>query len=330
MPAFPLTSQRIPCQISRWKRTSEPRCFQRWPSKAHLRHLAGRGARSAGARGAAFPCASGNEAFSSKGRWLSARPRFRQAITPVHLQLGRARTPRGCPPQPRRPAPRREGAAVPAGRPACGARSDRLPGRAARRPPRPGAPVSRTCSFWAISAPARPERVRGVVSWGCLSRTSNSGEQLRRSVGLLWAPRLWRATPPFQDPVCVSFPHGALTHRPRRCPHRHLAVPAPPGGRGLVQPRPTLLTPPGSLRPPILIRALSLFVTSLLARYQANRALLLADWPLHPSAPRAATRPAHAGVQAQAIRPSVRPSTERTAPDFPSRPGPVSGGGDAE
>lgn len=96
--------------------------------------------------------------------------------------------------------------------------------------------TGRTCSFWAISAPARPERVRGVVSRGCLSRTSNSGEQLRRSVGLLWAPRLWRATPPFQDPVCVSFPHGALTHRPRRCPRRHLAVPAPcplrPGAGG--------------------------------------------------------------------------------------------------
>lgn len=248
-----------------------------------------------------------------------------------------ARGRRGAaPPNPRRPAPRPEGAAVCARRPARGARSDRPhPARAARRPPRPGAPVSRTCSFWAISAPARPERVRGVVSRGCLSRTSNSGEQLRRSVGLLWAPRLWRATPPFQDPVCVSFPHGALTHRPRRCPRRHLAVPAPcplraRSARGPLQPRPTLLTPPGSLRPPSLIRALSLFVTSLLARYQANRALLLADWPLHPSAPRAATRPAHAGVQAQAIRPSVRPSTERTAPDFPSRPGPVSGGGDAE
>lgn len=148
-----------------------------------------------------------------------------------------ARGRRGAaPPQPPPPsaAPRRSRGAR--RRPARGARSDRLPGRAARRPPRPGAPVSRTCSFWAISAPARPERVRGVISRGCLSRTSNSGEQLRRSVGLLWAPRLWRATPPFQDPVCVSFPHGALTHRPRRCPRRHLAVPAPcplrPGAGG--------------------------------------------------------------------------------------------------
>lgn len=152
-----------------------------------------------------------------------------------------ARTPRGCPPP--TPAARRRAPKEPRCPPG-GPRAE--PALTAPTPPalRRALPVQgrlsvttgRTCSFWAISAPARPERGRGVVSRGCLSRTSNSGEQVRRSVGLLWAPRLWRATPPLQDPVCVSFPHGALTHRPRRCPRRHLAVPAPcplrPGAGG--------------------------------------------------------------------------------------------------
>lgn len=130
-----------------------------------------------------------------------------------------ARGRRGAaPPNPCRPAPRPEGAAVCARRPACGARSDRLPGRAARRPPRPGAPVSRTCSFWAISAPARPERGGASFPGGVCPEHLTPESSCAGPSAFSGHPACGVRHPRFRTPSACPFPTVRLHTDPAAVP----------------------------------------------------------------------------------------------------------------
>lgn len=213
MPAFSLTSQTILFQISRWKYTSEPEWFQRWPSNAHLHHLAGSGEPSAWVRGAAFSCASGNEAFSSKREMAVSQARLPTGSYACAPAARRRADAAGAAPPPSA-APRRSrssrwtsrGGGSPRAEPAVPSP------RASRCPPRPS---RETFQGQVTRAPPASSLLRPAMSGvGCLSRTSNSEESSRAvHQPSLGTPLLACGTP-------VSGPrlHVLSQALPPRCP----------------------------------------------------------------------------------------------------------------